>query len=87
MKNTPTSISHIQPATQNLIKYKVTGRVDIPWRIFEKNAKISISGPKKLHFFADFSKTSLGYCDLNFEFFYIFLKNAPSISTLQLNLS
>ena len=62
----------------------MTGRVDIVWRIFGKNAKNvenEVSVSKKHIFFADFAKHSeqlffFGYCDFNFNFLH-YSQNAP----------
>ena len=41
-------------ATKKIIKDKITGRVDIPWRIFEKSAK-------KHHFLVNFAEKGFSY--------------------------
>ena len=70
-------------ATQNFIKDKMTGRVDILWPIFKKIAKkLRIkSQERKTSFLVDLSENVLKIlkmffwsCDLNYKFFVLFLK-------------
>ena len=48
---------------KKIIKDKITGRVDIPWRIFEKSAKKienEVPGPKH-HFLVNFAEKGFNY--------------------------